>query len=56
MVSAITAMKKITKGTTAKRMTFHCQRWAAWASTIARVESDPVMSTTMTTVIPRAAS
>ena len=46
------AMKKITKGTTARRMTFHCQRWPAWASTMARVLSDPVISTTMTTVMP----
>ena len=55
-VSAMTAMKKIRNGTTASRMTFHCQRWPAWASTMARVESDPVISTTITTVMPSAAS
>ena len=56
LVSAMMAMKKMMKGTTASRMTFHCQRWTAWASTIARVVSDPVTSTTITTVIPSAAS
>ncbi len=56
LVSATTAVKKIRKGTTASRMAFHCHRWPAWASTIVRVLSEPEISTTMTTVMPRAAS
>ena len=37
LVSAMMAMKKMRKGTTPSRMTFHCQRWPAWASTMVRV-------------------
>ncbi len=56
LVSAMMAMKKITKGTTPSRMAFHCHRWPAWASTMVRVDRDPVISTTTTTVMPSAAS
>ena len=56
LVSAMTAMKKMRKGTTPNRMAFHCQRCSAWASTMVRVLREPVIRTTVTTVMPRAAS
>src|SRR5450759_3106964 len=56
LVSATMAMKKITKGMIPSRMAFHCQRWSAWPLTMSRVVSDPVIRTTITTVMPSAAS
>ena len=50
------ATKKMRNGTTPRRNTFHCQRWNDWATTIDRVDNEPVMSATMTTVMPSAAS
>ena len=52
----MTATKKMMKGTTPNLMAFHCHRCWACASTMVRVLSDPVMRTTVTTVMPRAAS
>ena len=49
-------MKKMMNGTTPRRMAFHCHRWWACESTIARVLNEPVIRTTVTTVMPRAAS
>ncbi len=60
--SAVMAMKNKRNGTTPRRMTFQSQKWAAWLSTIALVESDPTVATVpvtmmvVTIVSPRAAS
>jgi hypothetical protein len=56
LVSAVTATRKMKKGTTPSRMTFHCHRCCAWASTMVRVDRAPVMRTTVTTDSPIAAS
>ena len=44
------------KGKMPRRMMFQCQKPSAWASTMARVDSERVTSTTVTIVMPRAAS
>ena len=54
--SAVMAIRKRKKGTKPSRIRFQSQNCVAWDSTMARVDSDPVMSTTVTTVMPRAAS
>src|SRR5580658_9514047 len=45
--SAVIATKKRAKGTKPSRIRFQSQKLVAWDSTMARVDSDPVMSTTV---------
>ena len=48
-------MKKM-NGTKPRRIRFQFQNPSDWATTMARVESEWLTSTTVTTVMPRAAS
>ena len=54
--SAVMATKNRMKGTKPSRIRFQSQKLVAWESTMARVDSEPVISTTVTTVMPSAAS
>ena len=54
--SAVMAMKKKMNGTNPSRITFQSQKADDCESTMARVESDPVIKTTVTTMRPSAAS
>ncbi len=54
--SAVIAMTKTTKGTTPSRMRFQCQMPWACEVTMLCTDNDPVTSTTVTIVMPRAAS
>src|SRR5580704_8442145 len=54
--SAVIATRKRTNGTMPRRIRFQSQNPVACDWTIARVDSEPVMRTTVTTVMPSAAS
>ncbi len=54
--SAVMAIMKKMKGRKPRRIKFQCQKPSDWDATIARVESEPVTSTTITVVMPSAAS
>ena len=54
--SAVMAIRNKKKGTKPSRITFQSQKRVAWDSTMARVDSEPVIRTTVTTVSPSAAS
>ena len=54
--SAVMAIMKKMNGKMPRRIRFQFQKPSACEATIARVDSDPVTSTTMTVVMPSAAS
>ena len=54
--SAVTATRKIGKGKMPRRKMFQWKKLTAWASTMARVESEWVTTTTVAMVSPMAAS
>ena len=54
--SAVMAIMKKMKGRKPRRIRFQFQNPSDWATTMARVESERLTSTTVTTVMPRAAS
>ena len=54
--SAVMAIMKRTNGTKPSRMRFQCQKPSDCEATMARVESEWLTSTTITVVMPSAAS